>query len=310
MATTTNATTSQLYSNMSVTLKPLAGLFNSMKQLAHITFPSTEASYYSSRSSVNIVILGDSNVNKTKLIESYAAEFNNSSDVKLKVGCADRWRYEVQLTAKDYSQTILSEVNDIEHADFTLTGASVCVICFSLTSRVSWKHVINTWLPVCKQYCDGVPVLLLGTNSDERDQLSKRLKQSKPSQAIARTKHSKKEDKPSNDKTELKGGADLHTETEISDAHEMTKATKMKKKTNKQTKDKQNEEPLEQQHNDTATDVPLSHEADISSQSVLPKTERELQYSILNVPSEVILRCFFFILFYFLTPRIYYMRIT
>lgn len=143
------------------------------------------SSYFQSRSSgasLKLVLLGDSRTLKTRFIETYGSEFHSQEQtVKTKINCADPWRYELQLTwVKDFSQLVLSEVNDAEHADFSLTGASACIICFSLTDRISWRHAREKWLPLAKRYCEGIPIVFVGTNAEERDQLARRLKLGKP----------------------------------------------------------------------------------------------------------------------------------
>jgi len=48
-------------------------------------------------------------------------------------------------------------------------GADVFVLAFSLISRASYENVSKKWVPELRHYCPGVPVILVGTKLDLRD---------------------------------------------------------------------------------------------------------------------------------------------
>jgi Ras-related C3 botulinum toxin substrate 1 len=48
----------------------------------------------------------------------------------------------------------------------------VVVICFSLVDPSSLEDVPNEWLPEIKEYCPGVPYILVGTQSELRDRFA------------------------------------------------------------------------------------------------------------------------------------------
>ena len=45
----------------------------------------------------------------------------------------------------------------------------VFLICFSVVSRVSFENVRENWVPEVCHHCPGVPFLIVGTQTDRRD---------------------------------------------------------------------------------------------------------------------------------------------
>ncbi|KAJ1393754.1 Small GTPase superfamily [Sesbania bispinosa] len=48
-------------------------------------------------------------------------------------------------------------------------GADVFLLAFSLISRASYENVAKKWIPELKHYAPGVPIILVGTKLDLRD---------------------------------------------------------------------------------------------------------------------------------------------
>ncbi|KAM3348302.1 hypothetical protein ACQJBY_021917 [Aegilops geniculata] len=48
-------------------------------------------------------------------------------------------------------------------------GADVFILSFSLTSRASYENVHKKWMPELRRYAPGIPVLLVGTKLDLRE---------------------------------------------------------------------------------------------------------------------------------------------
>ncbi|KAK8687733.1 hypothetical protein V6N13_086532 [Hibiscus sabdariffa] len=48
-------------------------------------------------------------------------------------------------------------------------GADVFILAFSLISRASYENVSKKWIPELKHYAPGVPIILVGTKLDLRD---------------------------------------------------------------------------------------------------------------------------------------------
>ncbi|XP_039053284.1 rac-like GTP-binding protein ARAC11 [Hibiscus syriacus] len=48
-------------------------------------------------------------------------------------------------------------------------GPDVCILAFSLISKASYENVAKKWIPELKHYAPGVPIILVGTKLDLRD---------------------------------------------------------------------------------------------------------------------------------------------
>lgn len=48
-------------------------------------------------------------------------------------------------------------------------GADVFLLAFSLISKASYENVIKKWIPELRHYAPGVPIILVGTKLDLRD---------------------------------------------------------------------------------------------------------------------------------------------
>ncbi|MBA0623478.1 hypothetical protein Godav_008940, partial [Gossypium davidsonii] len=48
-------------------------------------------------------------------------------------------------------------------------GADVFILAFSLISKASYENVAKKWIPELKHYAPGVPIVLVGTKLDLRD---------------------------------------------------------------------------------------------------------------------------------------------
>lgn len=49
-------------------------------------------------------------------------------------------------------------------------NSDVFLACFSLISESSFKSIANYWIPEIRQYCPEIPVILVGTKCDERNE--------------------------------------------------------------------------------------------------------------------------------------------
>lgn len=54
------------------------------------------------------------------------------------------------------------------------TNASIFMLCFSLNSRVSFENVKDKWSRELKKYAPGVPIILVGTQSDTTRAISEK----------------------------------------------------------------------------------------------------------------------------------------
>lgn len=50
------------------------------------------------------------------------------------------------------------------------SNANVFLVCFSIANRASFENVSDKWAKELKKYAAGVPVILVGTQADRRDE--------------------------------------------------------------------------------------------------------------------------------------------
>eukprot|EP00696_Hemimastix_kukwesjijk_P019346 gnl/Hemi2/8584_TR2975_c0_g1_i1.p1 gnl/Hemi2/8584_TR2975_c0_g1~~gnl/Hemi2/8584_TR2975_c0_g1_i1.p1 ORF type:complete len:215 (+),score=58.98 gnl/Hemi2/8584_TR2975_c0_g1_i1:216-860(+) len=115
------------------------------------------------------VVVGDGAVGKTCMLHAYTKDEFPEDYVPTVFD-----NYAVTLTA-DGSEINLGLWDTAGQEDFkTLRALSypntnVFVLCFSLVHRPSYENVRNKWQPELQQHAAGVPIVLVGTKLDLRD---------------------------------------------------------------------------------------------------------------------------------------------
>lgn len=51
------------------------------------------------------------------------------------------------------------------------SNADVFLVCFAVGNKASFENVAEKWAPELRRYCPGVPILLVGTQMDRREEL-------------------------------------------------------------------------------------------------------------------------------------------
>ncbi|WJX65472.1 Ras-related C3 botulinum toxin substrate 3 [Trifolium repens] len=54
---------------------------------------------------------------------------------------------------------------------FTYKESDVLVVAFSLVSRASYENVLKKWIPELRLFAPGVPIILVGTKLDLREDI-------------------------------------------------------------------------------------------------------------------------------------------
>jgi small GTP-binding protein len=118
---------------------------------------------------IKLVVIGDGAVGKTCLLISYA---NNQFPEDYIPTVFDN--YVVNLTAGDKNIELgLWDTAGQEEYDrlrpLSYANANVFLVCFSIVNPVSFENISAKWYPEVMHFCPEVPLIVVGTKLDLRD---------------------------------------------------------------------------------------------------------------------------------------------
>lgn len=119
--------------------------------------------------SVKCVLVGDSGVGKTYLLFTYIKKTFPKEYIP---GFSDTYTTQVNVDGQTLSLNLGDTAGREDYERFRLlcyNQVNVIIICFSIDSPTSCENVKRKWHPEVKHHCPDVPVLLVGTKSDLRD---------------------------------------------------------------------------------------------------------------------------------------------
>lgn len=119
--------------------------------------------------SVKCVIVGDSGVGKTYLIFTY---INKIFPKEYIPGFYETYSTEVNVDSQTVTLNLWHTAGSEKYdhvRPLHYPQVNVIIICFSIDSPTSYENVKRKWHPEIKHHCPNVPILLLGTKSDLRD---------------------------------------------------------------------------------------------------------------------------------------------
>ncbi|ELP88871.1 Rho GTPase, putative [Entamoeba invadens IP1] len=119
--------------------------------------------------SIKLVVVGDGAVGKTCLLISYSIKKFPEDYIPTVFD-----NYVVTLTAGSRQiQLALWDTAGQEEYDqlrpLSYSSASIFLICFSVTSSVSYDNVLTKWHPEVVHFAPKVPIILVGTKLDTRN---------------------------------------------------------------------------------------------------------------------------------------------
>lgn len=119
--------------------------------------------------SVKCVVVGDSGVGKTNLLFTYIRKIFPKD---YKPGYIDLYRTQLNVDSQIVNLSLGDTAGSEEYdrlRPFSYNEVNVIIICFSIDSPTSYENVKRKWHPEVKDHCPNVPILLVGTKNDLRD---------------------------------------------------------------------------------------------------------------------------------------------
>ncbi|XP_060905210.1 rho-related GTP-binding protein RhoU-like isoform X2 [Labrus mixtus] len=118
---------------------------------------------------VNCVLVGDGAVGKTSLIVSYTT---NGYPTDYVPTAFDNFTVMVVVDGKPVRLQLcdMAGQDELERLrPLCYKNANVFLLCYSVVRPCSFRNLIDRWVPEIQQHCPGVPVVLVGTQLDLRE---------------------------------------------------------------------------------------------------------------------------------------------
>ncbi|KAL4640857.1 hypothetical protein GN956_G11237 [Arapaima gigas] len=118
---------------------------------------------------VKCVLVGDGAVGKTSLIVSYTT---NGYPTEYEPTAFDNFSAVVAVDGKPVKLQLCDTAGQDEFdklRPLCYTNTDVFLLCFSVVSPSSFQNVTEKWVPEIRRHCPRAPLLLVGTQSDLRE---------------------------------------------------------------------------------------------------------------------------------------------
>ncbi|EGD88700.2 hypothetical protein H112_03622 [Trichophyton rubrum D6] len=128
---------------------------------------------------IKCVVVGDGAVGKTCLLISYTTNKFPSEYVPT---VFDNYAVTVMIGDEPYTLGLFDTAGQEDYdrlRPLSYPQTDVFLVCFSVTSPASFENVREKWFPEVRHHCPGVPCLIVGTQTDLRDDQTIRDKLSK-----------------------------------------------------------------------------------------------------------------------------------
>lgn len=121
---------------------------------------------------IKCVVVGDGAVGKTCLLISYTTNKFPSEYVPT---VFDNYAVTVMIGDEPYTLGLFDTAGQEDYdrlRPLSYPQTDVFLVCFSVTSPASFENVREKWFPEVHHHCPGVPCLIVGTQTDLRDDVS------------------------------------------------------------------------------------------------------------------------------------------
>ncbi|KAJ5214852.1 hypothetical protein N7468_010531 [Penicillium chermesinum] len=125
---------------------------------------------------IKCVVVGDGAVGKTCLLISYTTNKFPSEYVPT---VFDNYAVTVMIGDEPYTLGLFDTAGQEDYdrlRPLSYPQTDVFLVCFSVTSPASFENVREKWFPEVHHHCPGVPCLIVGTQTDLRDDANVREK--------------------------------------------------------------------------------------------------------------------------------------
>lgn len=119
--------------------------------------------------SIKCIVVGDGGVGKTSMLMSYALL---TFPVEYVPTVFDSYAVSVEVAGVGYQLCLFDTAGQEDYdrlRPLSYHGADVFLLCFSVVSPNSWENVTSKWLPELRYYNLNTPIILVGTQSDLRE---------------------------------------------------------------------------------------------------------------------------------------------
>jgi len=116
-----------------------------------------------------VVVVGDGTVGKTSILHSYAY---NTFPKEYIPTVFDNYETDVMVNGTRYELHIWDTAGQSDYdrlRPLSYPHTDAFLLCFSIANEASYQNIIDKWYPEVTHYQPGVPILLVGTKIDLRE---------------------------------------------------------------------------------------------------------------------------------------------